>query len=466
MPSQYTVKSGDSLSKIAQAHGVTLGELLKANAKLSQDGRNPSLIYPGEAVMIPGKSAFSSRVSVKCGTTTCAPVSSHARLQLKSVMFSGGNEIDNDTFGNFDTLKGLPTPHFLVGRAADLSPLVQRPAQFPYSIPRATKLGLTAIFEVTQKPVTSELVALDAEVTVNGTMLRFRCDVTVGPSDTEVTTARLASDVELPNTILKVDPLTLNWFQTPSDMARHAAGSSTNTLYVTRDVPTKSPLHWTLLEVSCAAASGKTTIAELRTLSYGALQTRAIKRARDKHDLTYWNPQIPGASSTQLLLAAPNGSGECGAWADFLIDMWKAHGDDRGHKVIIAQDIIQFINNLPVALFLVKDWRFDPPHPSNPRTFHYEFQNKCFETPGVPGQNNPNPPPHFANHFIVIADGKFYDPSYGSPVFSTKLEWENASIDGLGNGNYKRGNHGGYRKSDLSSTQLLQFADMNTGKFL
>lgn len=371
--------------------------------------------------------------------------------------FSGGSDIDNDTFGDF------PTPHFLVARAADNLPHVQRPAQFPYAITRATKLSAVAVFEVTQQPTTSESVTVDAEAVVASTTLRFSSSVTVRPSDTEVTTPSLMSDVNLPNTILQVDPLTLNWFQTPCDIARYPAGSSTNTLYITLNTPTKSPLHWTLLEVSCAAASAETTVAGFRSTSYAALQTRDIKRKRDSHDLTYWNPRTTSASSTRDLLAAADGSGQCGAWAEFLVDMWKCHGDDGGHKVGIARNINDWLNGRPMPLFLVKNWRFKPPHPRNPRTYHYKFQDKCFEAAGVPGQNSPNPPPHFVNHFIVFAGGEFYDPSYGSPPFSTTLKWENASIDGLGTGNYAPGNYGGYRKSDLRTIQLLEFLDFETG---
>ncbi len=388
--------------------------------------------------------------------TACQSTTVHARLQLKSVTYSGGVDIDNDTFGNF------PAPHFLVGRAADASRRVQRPAQFPYAITRATRLSVMAVFDVVQHPTAAESVSIDAEAVIAGTTLRFRGSVTVNPSDTEVTTATLASDADLPDTVLKVDPFTIAWFQTPCDVARHPAGSSTNTLYITLAAPTTAPLYWTLLEISCAAAPGETTAAGLRSRSYAALQTRAIKRKRDNHDLTYWNPDTTTAYNTRLLLAAADGSGQCGSWAEFLVDMWKSHGDNTGHKVGIAQSIDAWLNSRAMPLFLVKNWRFNPPHPTNPRTFHYEFEVKCLEQPGGPGQNSPNPPPHFLNHFIVTAGGDFYDPSYGSPVVSAKLAWENASIDGLGNGNYQRGNHGGYRKSDLSAEQLLEFVDLVT----
>jgi len=45
MSKGYIVRRGDTLSGIAQKHGVTPGELLLANPRLSHDGRNPRLIY-------------------------------------------------------------------------------------------------------------------------------------------------------------------------------------------------------------------------------------------------------------------------------------------------------------------------------------------------------------------------------------------------------------------------------------
>jgi len=46
----YTVKSGDSMAKIAAAHGVTIGALLRANPQIE----DPSLIFPGQQIIIPG----------------------------------------------------------------------------------------------------------------------------------------------------------------------------------------------------------------------------------------------------------------------------------------------------------------------------------------------------------------------------------------------------------------------------
>jgi LysM repeat protein len=47
----YTVKSGDSLSKIGAARGISLPDMIKANPQF----KNPNLIYPGDQVIIPKK---------------------------------------------------------------------------------------------------------------------------------------------------------------------------------------------------------------------------------------------------------------------------------------------------------------------------------------------------------------------------------------------------------------------------
>jgi len=409
----------------------------------------------------PPSSGPSPDTPADCPTASCPESIVHARVKIKSVTFSGGKAIDNDTFGNFKT------PHFLEGRAADPSKRKQLPAQFPYAVKRATKLSLTAVFEVTQQPTGAESVAVDGEVTLAGTTLKWAGSVSVSPSDTEVSLSTTTSDVALPDKIAKADPLTVEWKQTPVDVARMGAGSSASPLYVTLDTPKKSPLYWTLLDISCTAAAGETTEAGMRTKSYDAFQTRALKRKRDGHDLTYWNPRTTNAWDTKKLLAAADGSGQCGSWAESLVDMWQAHGDDSGHKVIISQDILKFSRNEYVPLFLVKNWTFDPPHPADPKTFSYAYTTKCHEKPGAPGQNSADPPPHFQNHFIVVSDGKLYDPSYGSPVFTNTLDWENASIDGLGTHSWADPSGlGGYRKSALTSTQLLQFVDIVTSAYL
>lgn len=48
MSKTYTVKSGDTLSKIAVKHNIALDEIVKANKII-----NPNLIYKGQVLIIP-----------------------------------------------------------------------------------------------------------------------------------------------------------------------------------------------------------------------------------------------------------------------------------------------------------------------------------------------------------------------------------------------------------------------------
>lgn len=74
VPAKYTVKRGDTLSKIAHKHGVSLSALLAANSF-----KNPNLIYPGQVVKVPAKGSTNTE---KC---TCNKVSPHQPKPHKPV---------------------------------------------------------------------------------------------------------------------------------------------------------------------------------------------------------------------------------------------------------------------------------------------------------------------------------------------------------------------------------------------
>ncbi len=52
----YTVRSGDTMWKIAQKHQVGISEIIAKNPKI----KNPSLIYPGQKITIPTTTAINS----------------------------------------------------------------------------------------------------------------------------------------------------------------------------------------------------------------------------------------------------------------------------------------------------------------------------------------------------------------------------------------------------------------------
>ncbi|GEM_PF-5294273 len=64
----------------------------------------------------------------------------------------------------------------------------------------------------------------------------------------------------------------------------------------------------------------------------------------------------------------------------------------------------------------------------------YDFVNRFSLWPPAttPAQNNDNPPPDYPNHMILKAGDRYYDPSYGKGPFATPLDWERASLAGVG----------------------------------
>ena len=172
----------------------------------------------------------------------------------------------------------------------------------------------------------------------------------------------------------------------------------------------------------------------------------------DGTELTYWSPTNPSPPpqcwSTAGLLSI--GDGRCGAWANFLYDALRVDGITSTVETVnppennapgtggtgapslysAAQTKLQNdINSLPsgtyqiTPIFYVKNW--------NLSTYSTAPFSPVRNT-GVAGQGNANPRADFDNHAIVEYSGSDYDPSYGSPVFSSRVNWENASLDGYG----------------------------------
>jgi LysM repeat protein len=96
----YTVKSGDTLGRIARDNGVSLSDLIDAN-----DITNPNLIYPGQVLVIPGTDevyvvAFGDtlgRIALKYGTSVSSLASANSisnpnliRVGQELIISSGG----------------------------------------------------------------------------------------------------------------------------------------------------------------------------------------------------------------------------------------------------------------------------------------------------------------------------------------------------------------------------------------
>ncbi len=362
----------------------------------------------------------------------------HASLLIKEVTFGGNHPVEQDTLGNF------AAPEWVRGRSK----------QWPVCYTRGKPVKITAKFSVTGKPTSTETVSIRAKLQVGSATLEWTGSVTVNPSDAEVVTAELTSSASLPNEVNCFDPAKIEFFYTAPSEPESSAGSSQNILYVVLADPSGTPAYWTLLDISCRAAAGVTSQADLVTKSYTPFTSRALKRERDSKGLTYWNPRTTKATNTKRLLESGDGSGQCGSWSEFLVDMHKVHGITSSAKVLV-------VINVPVwqassAGFLVKNWQFRGTG-SHPAPWTHEMYTECVEKRGIPGQRNPNPPPAFFNHFIVFSFGQFYDPSYGGGPIKDQIDWEAGAIDGLFSGS-----RAGYPKSAHLTTKLLEFWNLTT----
>jgi hypothetical protein len=367
----------------------------------------------------------------------------HAVIALKELTFSANHPIDQDTTGNFTAPEWVST----------------RTKQWPVCYTRTKNIKLKAKFEVMAPPTATETVKVKGVAKLGTATLEWTGSVSVSPGSTEVTTAELTSSAALPNEVACYDPATIQWEAEPPGEPAYLAGASANVMYVTLGDPSGTPAYWTLLDISCRAAHGATTAAKLLKDMYVPFTSRTLTRKRDDKGLTYWNPRTTKAMNTQQLLASGDGSGQCGSWAEFLIDMYKCHGETSAQKIIVVVSEPDFIASLSkdatvvagAAGFLVKNWKFVGAG-SKPAPWTHKMYLECQEQPGIPGQRNDDPPPAFYNHFIVYALGEYYDPSYGGGPIANQDDWENGAIDGL-----FKGSLCGHPKSKNPTTRLVKF---------
>ncbi len=356
----------------------------------------------------------------------------HAVLSLKELTFSGNHPIDQDTTGPFTA------PEWVSSRSK----------QWPVCYTRTKNVKLKATFEVMAPPTATETVKVKGVAQLGSATLEWTDSVSVSPGSAEVSTGELTSSAPLPNEVACYDLATIQWEAEPPGERAYLAGASANVMYVTLGDPAGTPAYWTLLDISCRAAQGATSVAQLIPRAYVPFTSRTLTRIRDGKGLTYWNPTSTRATNTQLLLASGDGSGQCGSWSEFLIDMYKVHGESAT-KILVVKSVPDWETS--TAGFLVKNWTFEGKG-SHPAPFTHDMYTECKKHPGIPGQRNPNPPPAFYNHFIVLALNQFYDPSYGGGPIATQEDWEVGAIDGL----YAE-SRCGYPKSANATTRLVKF---------
>jgi hypothetical protein len=373
-------------------------------------------------------------------------------LQLQRLTFDG-HVVACDDRGDFDRIweHGRPEADPAVAAVANPAGAVNSVLCFTGN----GRITITARLQVTTAPTDPENVTIRGTATIGGRRLRWEhAGLAVNPADATVTTNAMASDAAIPAQVGRYENVAIAWVMVGPDGRTTDLGSTRHLVYATlaaRGAPLAlngtpdpvPPYYWTLLEISCRAAHGATTEAQLVSRTFGALKTttgdgNGPRRARDNQRLSYWLQGInsAGVFNTRALLNAGDGGGRCGSWARLFCDMLALHGAvARLVKMVPAQD--------PVAnhRFLVKNCTFTGAGNAAQAPFtHVGHQTagngRCSKAVGAPGQGNTNPTFLFGDHAIVVYGGQFYDPSYGIGPYATLLAWEKAAIDGLGDANH------------------------------
>jgi GH24 family phage-related lysozyme (muramidase) len=122
----YTVRSGDTLSGIAQRHGVSLAALIAANPQIA----NPNLIFAGQRIALPGAGSAAQSVTVRSGDTLSG-IAQRQGVSLASLIAANPQIADPDLIhpGQQVRLPGGAAP----SRATSPSPSGGTPSTPPTS---------------------------------------------------------------------------------------------------------------------------------------------------------------------------------------------------------------------------------------------------------------------------------------------------------------------------------------------
>lgn len=292
------------------------------------------------------------------------------------------------------------------------------------------------------------------------------------------------------------DPFEVKWYLGPTENGPWVeAGISKHPLYIVRPTsaatyPPLPPLgfqiYHSMLYYSCKHAKGLSDEKEIANNVYTKTFQGPVKVPRrdspTKDAMSYWGwPEPSGQAAsgcfftTSDLLKYENG--RCGSWANFFRDMLILQGITTAKIGVVTYENSTNSTSFPAARDAFfgtqsSDLKFEAlPYFGMPAEFQAAFfvknynidarkfyvwdmtmeyapswmgmytgsitlanGNKLDLAPqsGAKAQGNDNPMSTFQDHAIVIYDGKYYDPSYGLAIQSSKIAYEAAAMACMG----------------------------------
>jgi hypothetical protein len=434
------------------------------------------------------------------GAPTSATVTiADDELALKSVTFDNSLDIQQDGTVNLYEKTEQWKDNNNNGSAADVGVGDQR---FPVAYVRGSQMSISAKIRIPNGYVPNKAKATSPDGTVP-----FTVDIGAGDINGNTLTTP-AGTVTLPNTIKFYNPYKIDWYTSSNGGTTWSlAGRSDNRVYVTLATPETATPYESLYDIGARNADGfsEPSVAafviwypDFAKPVIPGVKRKAIDGFNkvDGKSMQYWpiipdqQAQVPAVQNLCQHLPAminpspaagdPDSIGTCGAWAELLDQTWKVMGIPGSDYTSVWPRQDRGDTEAPDGI-MVKNWTFKSPGNFPNSRFKYVLGDHVTEAPGVPGQNNPNPPSWFSDHAVVklsVAvspgpngvlnstaggddvvsgnvilvgpnarcdtlkqgddiqvipkDGEavIYDPSYGTS-FASEKSWENGSLDGM-----------------------------------
>jgi hypothetical protein len=259
-------------------------------------------------------------------------------------------------------------------------------------------------------------------------------------------------------------PFQIDWqFSPDGGETWEAAGQSDNRLYVTLAEKRDDCQRFeTVMHISCTngrpAADAAAAVNGIWQGFSPVRMERGLTRKpvdgfnhADGRRMTFWGPQDDSGRAThnattlvEMLRVTEEVHATCAAWAALLHHAFAVHGVPA--LVLHAQS--QYANDPSPGAdgavtrggFLIKEWTFaaDGTFDGHCQDFTHRFVGEVSPSTPTPGQGNQTPPSSFLEHFLVLADTKIFDPSYGKGPFEARQSadrrvlsgWEDESMSG------------------------------------
>ena len=362
-----------------------------------------------------------------CVSGSCKPVT----LKLKEVSFLNDFTVVRDRQSKFDPVTDPVWKS--TNAAADNGEVAYK---------RNSKLNVSAKFDITPT-ITKPISGVTIQADVPGVGMIQKTNQTLNGTNYDFPATDSDNNMD---TVTKIyDPLALTWkFGKDGTGSFTSAGSSQNKVYLTLDTPRAyanraGGLPLTLLKMAIQN-QGATDTATALQKTWQSFSGPANITTWDNRKMYYYKAGVGfdfcALDYLQLIQTNPE-SGQCGSFAELLLGSLAVNGVQANWVIISPTDGNKMIvknwtfnaGSYPAAAQY--KWRFDINAgdymvPDLPGSIYGDLTN----INGLAGQNSPRPSEKlFDRHFIVKAQGGYYDPSYGV-TYTGAANFESSALEG------------------------------------